>query len=757
MEFNEFQSTLEELKFDTYPKEVQNEFMEYMSTVPFIQRLVSKNRPEYKDLPRDAQGRAIVDITNPPILRDIDYFRPLAIHYKETGRFTDLRPNPNPNSEYGKWVREQVRRCWEGYLRPSDGAWITGDMYWYLNFFQMQLTVTIEGTDMADRIDDFPEFWEGVHWRTLGWYIARQEALNFAEIAKRGASKSYTSAAKLSKDFIIGENEVSQKGIRGMVVAYTKEYLTKDGTLNKFESAIDFVAQNTQFPSKRLKSSLADMDWQMGYIDLDTGTKRGTKNQVLGVAIKDDPDKPRGKRSITIIGEEFGNFPRITDVYNVMLKSVREGKKAFGQMILIGTGGSEGSDFSGAMEMIYRPKGYFLKGFDNVWDKSQMGKGQSIFFFPAYVNRKGCYNKDGISDVTKALLEVCYERYNVKYNTADPMQITRTKAEDPITIQDAIMRRDSTIFPVSDLKERIAELETDPNAFDDVYVGNMIQNSKTGKAEFRPTDDKPIRYFPHKDNKLKGAVEIYKMPVKNRAGQIPPGRYIAGCDPYDDDYSETTSLFSLHILDLWTDQPVAEYTGRPQFAEDAYEQTRLLLMFYNARLNYENNKKGLFGYFKKMNCLYLLTDTLEFLKDKDTSGRESYGNKQKGTNASAPINKEGRRLLCNWLLSPVVVQKEVDGELQEVTIKRLYTLRNLAWLQEMSLWNPDGNFDRVSAGGMLMLLREDKMITFGGQPQRAANTVPSNYLGNDKFFQDNYDARYKGRNSVNLGKSMIDT
>lgn len=47
---------------------------------------------------------------------------------------TNLRPNANPNSEFGKWIREEIRRIWYGYVRESDGAWVTGDMYFYLNY-----------------------------------------------------------------------------------------------------------------------------------------------------------------------------------------------------------------------------------------------------------------------------------------------------------------------------------------------------------------------------------------------------------------------------------------------------------------------------------------------------------------------------------------------------------------------------------------------------------------------------------------------
>ena len=76
----------------------------------------------------------------------------------------------------------------------------------------------------------------------------------------------------------------------------------------------------------------------------------------------------------------------------------------------------------------------------------------------------------------------------------------------------------------------------------------------------------------------------------------------------------------------------------------------------------------------------------------------------------------------------------------ESTTYNLNFIRSRALLQELSQWNIDGNFDRVSALGMLMLLREDRMITFGGQPEKAKD-VPSTYLGNDDFFKNNYDNR----------------
>jgi hypothetical protein len=49
--------------------------LECLRNIEFIKRLISPDRLYYKDLPRDERGAAIVDITNPPILEDVDYFR----------------------------------------------------------------------------------------------------------------------------------------------------------------------------------------------------------------------------------------------------------------------------------------------------------------------------------------------------------------------------------------------------------------------------------------------------------------------------------------------------------------------------------------------------------------------------------------------------------------------------------------------------------------------------------------------------------
>lgn len=757
---NKYQTELTEELVNSLPQEVQDQLFDIINNVEFVKRLISPTREYAKDRPRDDRGRIIVDLANPHILEDMDYFRPSAIHYEKYGTFTNLRPNANPNSEYGKWVREERRRIWDGYVRESDGEWVTGYMYWFLNYSPMMLSKIREYKDKngkkrkskrADRVEALPECWEGIYWRfhcldqasNGGLYNNFEGGQHMAELASRGKGKSYSLASILNHIFVVGENEEAHEKVKGIVTAYQKEYLTKDGVLNKFVDMANFCATNTQFPRKRLKNSLQEMTWIMGYKDVELDIERGTQNTVLGVSSKDDESKLRGKRAAKILIEEFGTFPRLVDLYNVLLPSVQEGDIVFGQIYMLGTAGDNESDFAGAQEIMYNPKGYNMYALPNVFDKYNQGKPYFVFFFPGYVNRKGCYNENGVSDVIKALIEILMNRYRVKYNSTDPNTIIKTIAEVPITPAEAIVKTGVNMFPVADLTERIGQLDANPTEYDDVYVGDLVFN-KDGQVEYKPTSATPIRDFPHKDNKIEGAIEIYQLPeIDRNTGKPYNDRYILGADPYDDDESNTMSLGSIFVLDLWTDRIVAEYTGRPSFADDYYEICRKLCLFYNGRLNYEYNKKGLFSHFSTRNSLYLLTDVLEFLKEKQMM-KDGYGNKSKGTNASPAINAYARSRLRSWLLAPVPIMQTIDGEEKEVMVPRLFTVRNRALLKELINYNSEGNFDRISAMGMLMLLREDRMIRYQGDVSKEKQERANNsYDGNDPFFKRNYDFRFK--------------
>jgi hypothetical protein len=478
----------------------------------------------------------------------------------------------------------------------------------------------------------------------------------------------------------------------------------------------------------------------MGYKKSGSDVAYGSKNSVQGIISGVNQDKLNGSRGVLYIIEEAGIFKDLNDLYGLIRPSVEQGSSVFGEILLYGTAGNEQSDFTAFAEMFYSPDGYNLYGLENVFDKEGQGRKQSTFFYPVYMNYDdSCIDENGNSDVTKALLMICMDRYKVKYGSTDINAITKRISQYPITPQEAIIRSQGNMFPVTELNERLNQLDNNPNEFDDVYVGTLFQNDK-GEVEFKPTGEVPIREFPTKDNKVEGALEIFDHPQKDSNGKIPHDRYGIGVDPYDDDGSETMSLGSIHVMDFWKDTLVAEYTGRKPYANDFYEQIRLLCLYYNCKCLYENNLKGVFSYFSMKNCVHLLADTPDYLKDQQLITSIGTGNKSKGVRATVPIIKYGFRLIRDWLLKPITrIELDEEGNEVEVTTSNLFLLRNRALIKELIQWNPFGNYDRIMALVQVMLYREEKIVLYRGDIKKAEQ--PASGMEADSYWDKNYPGK----------------
>ena len=1438
---NKFQTPVTTEWLESFPSEVQEQFLDFIDTVPMLKWMISENRPRAKDLPRDQKGRIIVDITHPHILEDMDYFRPAAKFYEENGCYSLLKPNSNPNSEYGKWFAEEVRRCRDGYVREADGEWITGQMYWYMNYCQIMLNRKSETSGVYLRVEDFPDFWEGIYYRfhyieqarmlgkhgmelarrgahpyyqkvytpdgikswgeikvgdrlfgTYGnittvtdipfddeadvyrltlrdgrtvyasddhiwnvirrsdkvsqrntkylyehyklkrepnyripsgeecqYYIPKNEGVEFTttttpidpytlgmligdgcfrvpkyknqvtftsspedidnyisecpypiikygsdsctysvkldisylyecdlwmkksedkfvpdiykyndkktrlrllqglfdtdgfvhgnvpvlsttsvalkddvmEIARslgymsfctkqqagykkdgvyrqcldvyeisvyagseiftlerkknriddnktesRGTkccitnieyvgkqrckcvtvdavdesyligdfiqthncSKSFSLASMMSHNLILGENSENKRRVTTILTAYTKEYLAaKDGTLTKFTPMVDFCAEHTEFPRLMLKRSTSEMIWQMGYRNTN-GNAKGSLNSVMAVSVKDDEGKIRGKRGFVFF-EEMGNYPRFLGVWDNVRDSVKEGSHVFAQLYAVGcvcagtkvwlpdgrsiniedlkqedgifgfdgrrsvpeeielltipklkecveielengttlrcsvdhpiytqkkiqyrpylgnyklgkhemhfeysfipagqlttkhrvcearripafgneklfdarlvgmligdgsygfnntpkyssedselleyvesryetglsashvtkkgnlykdirvkgicknlreigiygqtklskrlpsnyqqldkentalmlaglydtdgtfcvshqsielcqsnkeileqiaillrkfgifghivkyeprlgrgrkdknpyyrlcirgrvnvsyfaenipiickhkvstlreiidyfannpskkpaqydtkelevsrvksvknigeqlvynmtvsgshtyianniithnTAGDKESDFSSIKTVLYNPDAYEVYALENVYDQKGKGTQKFAYFFPSYISRAGCMDKNGNSDVTAALMEILMERYMVKQG-GDPASLLSRIAQMPITPAEAILKVKSNFFPVVMLNERLRQLDMDPRVYDDVYVGTLVDVG--GRVEFRATDDTPIRKWPV-DNTEQGALEIYAMPP---SGNIPNHRFIIGLDPVDNDQAESSSLSSTFVFDLFTDEIVAEYTGRRPFAEDNYEMARLLAVFYNASVMYEANRKGAYAYFAKKHATWMLADCPEYLRDRQLVKYSLFGSAQKGISVNAPLIAYSNDLIRDWLNKTYPVEvKDEKGEIHIQQVPQLYKLRNRALIQELIAYSPEVNVDRVRALAQVMLYREHFIILYGGSPE--ADGVDSSDASDDDFFDKDW-------------------
>tara|TARA_R110000751_G_scaffold68368_1_gene139270 strand:- start:1525 stop:3876 length:2352 start_codon:yes stop_codon:yes gene_type:complete len=763
-EFNIIQTELTTDLLDEMPREEKQDLLDSIDSIMFVQNLASPTRNQVKDLTRwdnpllpaastdpeqsirkpDSTGRIAVDLTNPHILTDMDYFRPSAIHHEKNGCYTKLFPNKNSNSLYFKFWQEEARRCREGYVREYDGEWIPGNYYFQLNYAPLLRAEIIKGTKQADRLEGFAYVYDADYWFFHYCEQARALGMHGANLKRRGCGYSVKASNMLAKNFVLGDTTKAREKVKSFAIANEKEYLIKDGILNKYVSVIDWCATHTPWPRIRsLKDSLNDMHWRMGWKDNQRGIERGVLNEVMGVTLKNDPQKARGKRGALVLWEEAGKFNDFLTAWQIARPSVEESGFAFGFMMAGGTGGVEGGAFEGLEEIFYNSSGYNIHSMPNVFDKNTNGKGQCAFFFGTYLNYRGKMDKNGNSDVIGALIQINKERTKVKYGSSDVNTIVQKKAEEPITPQEAIMRTEGTAFPVADLRDYLESIAPELNSFiDSHYVGSLTYGDDGLLKWVNEADLSPIRDFPFKVKgglNSDGAIEIFEMPNKDRDGKVFENRYIGGIDPIDNDYTLGGSLASIIIFDLWTDKIVAEYTGRPQLAEGFYETCLRLTSFYNASSNYENNLKGLFSYFSNHNALHLLADSPDILRDMEIVKANLFGNRSKGTRTTKEVIGLGKTLQRQWMLTPYE-QETYDantGETISVTIPNLRRIRSIGYIKECIAWNPDINTDRVSAMDMVMILREDraKMIN-KFEDSRTENS--DTFFHDDPFLDENW-------------------
>jgi len=747
---NKYQTPINEELKNSLSKEVFGDLMDFVSSVGFISWLISPEeiRGFAKDRPKDESGKIVVDITKPHILEDMDFFRERALYHEKHGRYTHLRPNPNPKSEYTAFWKEELRRWRDGLVRPSDGEWIPGGYYFYLNYCPIFINEKVKENrskstkSNAQRVRKFPKAWLGDYLFFHYFEQAEDSGAHVKMLKTRGIGASFKLASLSPRNMYV------YPGLPNFHLASDKTFLDGEkGVFGKVLDNLDWIAESTPMPKMRLINSIRSREIQLGYQD-EYGIKHGLKSSVYGISLKDNPDRARGIRGKLIHYEEDGLFPNLEKAWSVNRKAVEDGDNVFGRMCALGTGGTTGANFEGSEKLFRNPLAFNILGIPNVFDKNSSGDSLCGFFWGAYLNRAECYDPiNGEPDVIKALVEIIKNRFVIKYNSSDPSAITQALAEEPITPSEAVMRISGTIFPVSDLKDyRDSVRMQGTRYFDTHYVGDLVLNQHN--IEWKPNEDLyPIRRFPLGTDKAEGAIEIFEMPKTDTNGKIDPMRYCGGIDPIDDDQAlSTTSLASILIFDLYTDRIVAEYTGRPKFANDFYETCRRMLLFYNATANYESNKKGIFTYFDQKRCLHLLCDTPQILRDMEYVKGTGYGNKAKGTNATLPVNTWGRRLQRDWLMSPAYVQ-DVDAEGNQIGEKlNMHCIRNIAYIEELIAWNQDINADRISAMGMLMIYREDRLKYI---QQRDNKNTDDDY---DEYIDKNFQNAYQGQNSY--GKTV---
>lgn len=635
-------------------------------------------------------------------LHDTDKFRQAAIFFQQHGCYTLA---PRGTTDYNKYWEQETDRCINGYTAP-DGEGITGYNYFYLNYSPIMRLKEEEYTDREgnlrkrrQRILEFPSFWDYDYYYFCAIEQAELEGKHMAVLKCRQRGYSFKGGSMLVRNYML------IPGSKNFAIASEQKFLIGDGLLTKAWQIMDFLDKHTAWAKQRLVSTR--MERTSGYKITDEfgkQTEQGYLSSITGITLKNDPERVRGTRAKLVLWEEGGKFPSLLDAWRIEQPSVEtDDGKAFGLMIAFGTGGTEGASFEGLKELFYKPKSYNVLSFPNIWDEGRENT-ECAFFVPAYSNLESFdddgnqvyMDRDGNSYKEKAIENLIDQRNKVKDGGASQQSIDRFISERPIRPAEAVLELGKNIFPRKLLMDQLTRIRTNKKLQSMKHIVDLEWDGNGQvKAAEKPSGD--ITNYPlKKGDKPHGSVVIWEYPVKDP----PLGLYIGGCDPYDHDDSFTNSLGSTFIFkrvragEAWTDVIVAEYSGRPDTAEEYYENVRKLLTFYNARLLFENERKGIYPYFTNKHCDYLLADQ----PDKIISEvfKDSKVQRRKGCHMTKQIRAYGEGLILEWLLD--------EFEEGHPNVERVYSEPLIEELIEN-----DGvrNVDRVIALCMVMIYREE--------------------------------------------------
>tara|TARA_R110000765_G_scaffold44490_1_gene92204 strand:+ start:14180 stop:16165 length:1986 start_codon:yes stop_codon:yes gene_type:complete len=623
--------------------------------------------------------------------KNIDRVRPSAVKFLKSGHYTDALPGTRDYYEY--WDGEK-KRCLYGYTVDSgtpEALSITGFHYFYLNYCPIDRAIDEimpDGTTQSRRERTFPSFYDGDWEYYHEIEKARAQDKHMIVLKARRKGYSYKAGSMLARNYFFVRNS------KNFVFAAQKEYLIGDGLLSKAWEFLSFIDDHTAWAQPRLKDR--EMHKMSGYKKKVNGIEieMGMKSQIMGVSLKDAPDKVRGKAGELIFFEEAGAFPGLLKAWEVTMPTMRQGSKTLGLMIAFGTGGTKDGDFEAMEEIFYNPDAYDCMSYENIWDEGAIGT-RCGFFIPIHKNLDGFIDDDGNSQ-EQAAREYENSMREKKKGAADAKSLDQYIAEHPFSPQEATLQVTANLFDIASLQEQYNNIKA--HNLQSVGTIGSLYYTADGKIKFRLDGDlRAVTKYPHrKDDNTTGAIVIYESPYRNQKEQVPINMYVICHDPYGQNKSaDSASLGAAYVLKRPNNlsQPddliVASYVGRPDTQDDYNKNLFLLADYYGCKIGFENDRGEVIPYAKRHRKLHKLQEEFEMLDKRDL--RSKTVKRQYGMHMTEPRKRQGEIYIRDWLNTP-----RYTDENGKITLN-IHKIYDPALLTELIKFNHKGNFDRVMA------------------------------------------------------------
>lgn len=585
---------------------------------------------------------------------DPSWFTEVRETFLRTGRYCSYLPR---SKRWDAFWKEQYTRC--KYGMTSHGYTITGDNYFFLNFYQLPV-VDMDKASGEGTNESFPVFFASqymfFHYLQMCRVLHKNAALmkarsiGFSEINASLAARLYTTI----------------KRSRTMITCFKDTYL--NGTFSKLDHALTFINTNADgFFKPRLTDKA--LEKKSGYqVKIDGQfTDFGWRSVVIGIN-GSKPSNIRGDRVDLLIYDEAGSWPDLTTavVQGQELCEVQGVPR--GIMLFGGTGGDFGPPLEGLKKIYYNPKAFKILPFRHKWtqDGTTIESGFFLPYFlqslnPEYMDSRGVCNqteykkllqeeRNNLLAVPEDYLKKCAERC---WNAEEAFTLEGQNKFNKMKIADQLAKiRLHKIGPRPQVGTIDYTYKSNKHSLENIDGFRWLLNS--GKVQILEHPVWSDLYKEQIEKQKKEAEEQgidFEAPVYTEMNDL----YVAGIDGIDIGAAQTSKetrdpsdfciVIKRRAFGLNEPQYVAMYKDRPQNIREAYKIAMCMCRYYNCRINIEATRVGMITWARENKCIqYFMKRPRATLTD------IKYGTtKQYGTPATKTIIEQQTDLIADYV------------------------------------------------------------------------------------------------------------